>query len=371
MILIETNKLQLICKKMLLALDSQNNMLESEVIEIKSVDNHLHFSLTNKEYYVSFPLRFETTLDPFIAVVNAKLFLNLIAKITTPQIEISVVNQSLKVKGNGEYTLPMVYDGDELVKVVSLVPENIISDFELDTDYLKSIAAFNTLELLKPSMATVEQRLFYIDESGCVTFGHGACINNFSLNTPVKLLLNDKVVKLFKLLVGDRTRLQLGYDPIANNLFLTKVCFMDGEIQIAANITANNSYLNTFPAEYLRAQANYAFPYNLVVDKNSLLSAISRLKLFSASKDVFIPLKITADTLDVYDSNKVNCEHITLVNSVTNLVDEYNCVFFGNELESLLKSCNEQYITIKFGDHNRGLVIERGNIKNLLPECSE
>lgn len=370
MILVETNKLQAVCKKMLLALDSQNNFLESEVIEIKSNENCLWFSITNKEYYVTFPLRYEIPVGEFLAVVNAKLFLNLVAKISTPTIELSTEEQLLKIKGNGDYTLPMVFDGDALVRVVSLVPQNVVSELEINTDALRSIAQFNTLELLKPSMSTVEQRLFYLDESGCVTFGHGACINNFSLDTPVKLLLSDKVVKLFKLLQGDRTNLKLGYDPIANNLFLTKVCFSDGDVKIAANITSNNTYLNTFPAQFLREQSNYNFPYNLVVDKNAVSAAIARLKLFSSNKNIFIPIKITSDTLSIYDVDKVNREDISLSNTVTNLIEPYECVFFGNELEALLKSCNEQYLTIKFGEHSKGIVIERNNIKNLLPECS-
>ena len=41
------------------------------------------------------------------------------------------------------------------------------------------------------------QRLYYMDERGAVTFTSGACINNFTLEKPVKILLNNKLVKLF------------------------------------------------------------------------------------------------------------------------------------------------------------------------------
>ena len=41
-----------------------------------------------------------------------------------------------------------------------------------------------------------------------------------------------------------------------------------------------------------------------------------------------------------------------------------------NDLKKTLETCTEQYLTIHFGNQ-QAIVISRGNVKNVIPECTK
>ena len=68
------------------AIDSKGGSLYTETLELIGSNNHLAMNVTNREYLAS--VGFTTEVDNFFASVNAKLFLDLISKITTDEIAI-------------------------------------------------------------------------------------------------------------------------------------------------------------------------------------------------------------------------------------------------------------------------------------------
>ena len=95
-----------------------------------------------------------------------------------------------------------------------------------------SILQFNSKELSKGIISRPIQKLYYVDEHGALTFTTGACVNSFELQQPVKLLLNDRLVKLFKLFKGEQVDFTLGYDTISEDTIQTKVRFESDDIII-------------------------------------------------------------------------------------------------------------------------------------------
>ena len=65
---------------------------------------------------------------------------------------------------------------------------------------------------------------------------------------------------------------------------------------------------------------------------------------------------------------KINKETILYNNSVINIEDKYVAILDLADLKTKLESCNEPYLTINFGD-DQAIVIARGNIKNVIPQC--
>ena len=112
--IINSKEFQAVCKTVLNATDNSELSTITVTLELKTVGNILYLSTTNKEYYCSikFPLEHE---EEFRASVNATLFLKLIAAITSETIELTVANNALSIKANGNYKLPLIFEGEDLM----------------------------------------------------------------------------------------------------------------------------------------------------------------------------------------------------------------------------------------------------------------
>jgi DNA polymerase III sliding clamp (beta) subunit (PCNA family) len=196
--IIRSEDLKDVCSKILTAVDSTELSLVTETLELIANGDTLTVGVTNREYFAEVKLKLEDIND-FHATVNATLFLKLISQITTDTIELSVVENTLVVKGNGTYKLPLIFDGEELLKLPKIEIENVTAEFPISADTLNSILQYNSKELTKGTISKPVQKLYYVDELGAITFTNGACVNSFSLAQPIRVLFNNRLVKLFKL----------------------------------------------------------------------------------------------------------------------------------------------------------------------------
>ena len=213
------------------AVDNNELSLLTETLELKTENDFLYMSVTNKEYYAQVKLGLNQAED-LHATVNANLFLKLVSQITTSDIELDIKDTSLMVKGNGTYKLPLIFDGSELLNLPTIDIKNKINEFDVNSDILNSILQYNSKELLKGTISRPVQRLYYVDEKGCITFTSGACVNNFDLAQPLRILLNDKIVKLFKLFQNTSVKVTLGHDPISDTIIQTKIRFETTDISL-------------------------------------------------------------------------------------------------------------------------------------------
>lgn len=356
------------CKKILDAVDSNTSNIVSETLEIVSNNNNLVLNVTNREYYVSVNLPIED-YEELHAVVDAPLFLNLISKVTTPFVELLLDKNVLIVKANGSYKLPLIFNDDTLVELPKITIENVTNTFNIENTTLQSILKYNSKELLKTGVKRLTQKLYYLDQHGAITYIAGACVNNFSLAEPVSIALPERVVKLFKLFKDDMVEFTLGYD-MYENIIQTKVQFKTSDITLTAIIAQDDSLVNSFPVKIIRKRANETYDYNIVVDKNLLLEAISRLSLFQKkdTSSIYTPVVFTTDYITLYDSSEENYESIKYINTETALTSPYSCIFNTNDLKLTLETCSSQFVTIGFGNHE-AVVIKRDNVINVIPEC--
>ena len=375
--IIRSEKFQDICSKILPAVDTNETSTLSATLELVTRDKVLYVNVTNREYYVQVKLDLDEDID-FHATVNANLFLKLISQITTDTIELSVDDTNIKIKGNGNYKLPLIYDDDKLLELPTIDIINETNTFNIKSDILKSILQFNSKELTKGVASKPVQKMYYVDENGAITFTSGACVNNFSLEYPVKLLFNNRLVKLFKLFDTDNVKFTLGYDEIAEDIIQTKVRFETPSINIIAILSCDDKLLKSVPVAAIRNRANVDnYPYNITINKDLLLQATNRLSLFSSgfgSKEIikpYITLEFNKDFVTIYDVHKENKETLYFDNSAANFdsTEPYEVIIDLNELRSTLDTCAEQYLNINFGDDS-AIVISRQNIHNVIPQCS-
>ena len=361
------------CTDILSAVDSNELSILTETLELKTLNNTLVMSVTNREYYAKVIIPIENVLQ-LQATVNANLFLRLIAQISTPEIELSITDNFLVVKGNGLYKLPLIFDGDSLLELPEININNVTATFELDSEILLSILNYNSKQLSIGTISKPVQKLYYVDGKGAVTFTSGACVNSFELPENIRILLNGRLVKLFKLFKGKGVKFTLGYDNLTDDIIQTKVRFESSDISITAILSCDDTMLNSVPVEAIRGRASAYYPYTVNLSKDALLKTISRLMLFSgsASKELvsYSTFEFEKDKVTIYDSKKENKEILNYNNENSNIEETYKTIVDLAELKGVLESCSEQYVNINFGD-TEALILTRGHVVNIIPEIHD
>ena len=370
--IIRTEILQESCAKILNAVDSNVLSAVTETLEIKTENKQLSMSVTNREYFVKI-LFGDNIEDEIHATVNANLFLKLISKVTSETIEIYTDEKSLYVKCNGDYKLPLIYDGDKLVELPVINIENVSETFDVDSTILHSIVNYNSKELGKGSISKPIQRLYYVDNEGAITFTTGACVNKFSIDMTSKLLLNDKLVKLFKLFKDTKVKVTVGHNKLSEDTVVTAVRFEAPNITIDAVLSCDDSMVVSFPVSGIRGRADTVYPNTISINKELLMQAVERLNLFNHSgmrADLsvsIVKLEFTSTNLVVADRNRINREEIPYTTPLEQVVD-YSPLIDSSDLTKTLASATNQIVTIGFGNE-QAFVISEGLVKWVIPEC--
>ena len=347
-------------------------------LELAARDTKLYLRVTNREWYCAVAFDLENPTE-FRAVVDANLFLNLISGISTEEFELEIKDTVVVVKaGKSSYKLAMIYENDQLMKlpIIKLDPEQITVSMGISNDILMSILNVNSREVQKAKKVEVNelQRYYYIDETGCFTFTTGACINAFTLEKPIKLLLTDKVVKLFKLF-GSDAFLTYGHIVNADNSLQPIVVFQTEDVYVATRLLSDETCIQKVkaPCDAMKALAKEAYEHNLVLSATDLSAAISRLLMFhknsSAKADLsFVPASVEFSNteLTISDLSGDNKEVVTIENG-SSTAGGYSMGVNLIDLKAVLDSCKNEHITVNCGNH-KSIIVCRANISNVIAE---
>lgn len=374
--IIRSEDLKSVCTKILSAVDSNELSAVTETLELKTEGRFLCVSVTNKEYYAQVRLDMEEEI-PFHATVNANIFLKLISQITTDTIELRCNENTLHVKGNGNYHLPMIFEGDTLLELPVIDIKNPTCEMNISADILNSILLYNSKELSKGTISKTVQKMYYVDEQGAITFtSSGACVNGFTLEKPVKFLLPGRLVKLFKLFKSCDVHFTLGYDAVSDDIIQTKVRFEAENVSITSIVTVEdiNTLIRTVPVSAIRGRANEIYPYSITLNKDGLVQTINRLLLFNTvvngkeSIKAYSMFEFGPESVVIYDSNDVNKEEVFYTNEKSGVPEGTVCSICLDlmDIKTTLETCMEPYLTISFGDDAEAIVVSRGLIRNVI-----
>lgn len=367
--IIRTDDIKTMCTRILPALDVNTYSMLTEVLQM-TVDNEiLDIAITNKEYYVNVKFPVPNVKD-FKATVKAAVFIKLIEHITTETIDFSIKDNNLVVKGNGTYKLPLIYTDDKLIELPKIEINNVINNFPISGEILRSINTFNSKELQKGTIFKPVQNMYYVDDKGAITFTNGACINSFKLGQPVSLLLNGKLVKLFNLFSADDTvNFELGVDEISPGVEQTKVKFYTNNIFITSILVNDSAMMKSFPVSAIRSRLDANYKYSITLDKNYLMQAIDRLSIFvsNVKESPYILFDVFKDKIVLSDIKRENVEEIGFMNEIKDIDDKYSMALDLNDFKLTLANYVGQDVTMKFGD-NQAIIVPNGNISIVIPE---
>lgn len=365
--IIRTEDLKTVCSKILTAADANALSPVTTSLELKTENTFLYMNVTNKEYYARCKLSLDVAED-FHAVIESDLFLKLASLTTTDTIELSVRDNVLIFKGNGTYKIPLIFMGDKLIDLPEIKINNVTTEFDIDGEILNSILQYNSKELNKGVAIKPVQKLYYLDEFGALTFtSSGGCVNSFMLPVPVKLLMQNRIVQLFKLFKNERVHFTLGYDAITDDIIQTKACFESDDTMITAILSCDDTLLRSVPVEAIRGRANTEYPYAVTINRDACLQAIKRLMLFTPENTInlYSDFIFKKDCVIIHDVKRDNKEEIYYTGNSIN--DEYTATLDFMDLKLTLETCSEPYVTLYFGNEV-AVVIARGNIKNIISE---
>ncbi len=365
--ILQVEKFQEACKDILGAVDTdsalKNVSYAHDTLELEASGKVLHLNVSNGEYFcsVSLPLEEEATIR---AVVDAKLFLALIGKITTKTVELTTTDVALIVTANGTYKFPLKYDVDSMVVLPKINVNNPTSTFDISSADLVSILTNNSRDI---NLENKIQKYFYLDSEGCITFTSGACVNSFTLPTTTKILLTLKLVKLFKLFKSGDVSVTLGFEDVGG-IAQTRVKFEQENISITSILQNDQSLINAFPISAIRGRANKTFAHNVSFDKKEFMEAIDRLLLFDTTNSLNRGVGVFEfkDTfVDIYDSKKINHETIAYTSGMCD--STYIANLDLETIKGILSTTDFQVFNLSFGD-NQAVVLSFGNIKNVIPQ---
>lgn len=347
-------------------------------LELAAKGNALYLRVTNREYYVAVKFDLQEPTD-FRAVVDANLFLNLISGLTTEEFKLEIKDTHVVVKaGKSSYKLAMIYENDQLMKlpIIKLDKDQITVEMGIAQDILMSILNVNGKEIQKAKRLDVNelQRYYYIDETGCFTFTTGACVNSFTLEKAIKLLLTDKVVKLFKLFESD-VWMSYGHQVGTDGSLQPIVVFQTEGVYVASRLLNDETCIQKIkaPCDAMKNLIKEAYDHTLVLSAIDLTAAINRLLMFhknsSAKADLsFVPslVEFTDTELTISDLSGDNKEIITIENGSTT-PGNYSMGVNLIDLKSVLDSCKNEHITMNCGNR-KSIIINRGTISNVIAE---
>ena len=347
-------------------------------LELAAKDTALYLRATNREWYTAVKFELEEPTD-FRAVVDANLFLNLISGINTEEFELNIKDTHVVVKaGKSSYKLAMIYENDKLMSlpIIKLNADQVTVDMSISHDILMSILNVNGKEIQKAKKLDVNelQRYYYIDETGCFTFTTGACVNSFTLEKPIKLLLTDKVVKLFKLFSSD---VYMSYGHLVNSdgSLQPIVVFQTEDVYVASRLLNDDTRIQKIkaPCDAMKNLIKEAYDHNLVLSASDLSAAISRLLMFHKNSNVkadlsFVPALVNFDDTEftISDLSGDNKEIVTVENG-SSTPGNYTMGVNLIDLKSVLDSCKNEHITMNCGN-KKSIIVNRGTISNVIAE---
>ncbi len=373
--IIQTKEFKDVANTILAAISSDKNVANVEII---AKDKAISLNATNKEWFVS--VKYNLTEDiNFRAVVNANAFLGLITGITADTFEVEASAQDLTIKvGKSSYKIPLIYDNDQLMTlpVIRLVNDTV--NMSINNDILMSILNVNSKEIQKtkgidPAKIDELQKLYYLDENGCFTFTTGACVNSFKLEKPIKLLLSDRIVRLFKLFKTD-VNFMYGTDALSNGFLQSKAVFYNDTTYLAAIVNSDDVMLRKIqgPINLIKQFMADSYQNRVIVSATELSNAINRIITFNknCNKELnTFEIKglctFSGDDMVIADENG-NVEYVK-TNTGSIIDGSYAMKLNLTDLKFILDSCKNEAITLNCGNH-RSVMLVRGDITNVIPE---
>ena len=321
----------------------------TNLVNVVLKNNKLSLTTTDTNNYLT--VSETVTGEDTSFTVNVETFTKLISKISTDSITIELTNDTIIVKGNGTYKLPIQLDVDETpIKYPVKTINNPEKQGVIKTSVIKNIILNN-----KSSVAITMENPYltgYLctEDSVISADAFNVCVYNID-TFGTTLLISPVVFDLLSMASEEEITYKISDSFImfeTNNLTLFS-SLMEGA--------------DKYPLETVQELMATEYPSKCVLPKTELLNIIDRLSLFINDNDQNgVYLTFTKSGLKVESTRGDGIENVPYQGS-ENFVD-YTCFANVDSLKRQISCKLGECINLCYGDPDT-LMIVQDNVKQL------
>lgn len=328
-----------------------NNLIPiTSMIGIKLSDGKLRFLTTDMTNTLCIIIDKVSGVDMDITV-DADKFGKLIAKTTSEDIELIVIDDVLSVKANGTYKIPLIADEEGLVTFPAL------SETKGKTTNIKLTSIMQAYNINKSALAkTLENPAltgYYCGDMVISTDANVITFNDFKMfeqNEP--LLISPQLMQLLTLNKQEDIKL------IADKTLLT---FIADDMIVQGAVMEG---IEDFPADDVKAYLDEAFTSSCKVPKDLLLATLDRLALFIEPYDKNgAYFTFGRKGINIHSKKDASTEVINYVESKN--FEPFMCCVDIPMLKEQLQANPDDTVKICYGNEN-ALKIESGKVTQVI-----
>lgn len=274
---------------------SNNKLIPiTSLMNLKVENNYLVLATTDATNYFYVSADDKVDCGDFEISVVSDTFTKLVQKTTSENVTLSLNNNILEVKGNGDYKLELPLDDGEAVKFPKKLPDD--NDYAVDDvikkSYIDKILNYNkpalSVDLSFPACCS-----YYVGESVMSTDRFKVCKTDIQLISK-ELLITPQVMELLGIMEDENIDVTY-YDDYT-------VFHSGNDVLYSPNVSG----VETFPKDSLNGLIDSDFKSTCKVNRLAVLEMLERLSLFVSNYDKkAITLSFTNDGI-LFSSKKSN-----------------------------------------------------------------
>lgn len=304
-------------------------------------------------------------LEKTNVVIDANVISALAQKITTPEMELTVTNNSLIISGNGVYNIPIRVDESgnviELPKITvpSIQPEHV--NLQHIREMIKVCSAS-----VSPTVEAKELNNYYLGKDAITTDQIKVTIlQNTELGLKKPLFLKASAADI----ISATTFVEADLYTLEDKVYLIGKTF---KFEIAVD-NGDLEYFTNGALKFVDKNKDVKYSYSINLHKSNVLDVLDRLGLFIGDYDSkAVYFHVTKDGLEIHNKDKSSHENIKFVEE--NLGDEFKEEEFILNIEwtkQLLNVLPEDTFTLSFNVNAANVKINNTNIIQIISTLQE
>lgn len=294
--------------------------------------------------------------------VDAKIFSQLIAKMTTEYVELNATENSLNITGNGVYDLKIGLDVDgAVISIPSVAYDESKATKEIS---FKELSA--KIAICQPSIPTTmeepELNNYYLSDNIIATNCFKiSCIPNVEAMKNDSIFISDQLGKYISTLNFDKCKV---YSENGIIYFIGSDFVLSG--------ATDSDVIDKYPLDGIKTILASEFSSKATIKRANLLELLDRLSLFVEAYDENnITMTFMKDKINIKSKADNSSEDIKYITSETNNLVEFTCKVDILGLKGQLSSLLSEEVEISFGGNDRVIKIRDGEIIDILSLLDE
>ena len=332
---IKTTELQDMVSKASKCVSNNKLIPITSLMNIKVCNHKLTLTTTDAINYFYVSKLELVDCEDFEISVLADLFIKLVQKTTSDNITLEVIDGTLKVKGNGTYTMELPLDENGgIIKFPNKFPESSESKGIIKLTAVKSIVNYNKASLAL-NMEVPSLTCYYCGDSVVTSDRYKICKTGIKMFNEPRLITSN-LMELLSILSKEDIEVYSGDNCL---IFETDL------ESIYSPITDG---IETFPIQAIEGLVEQEFTSSCKISKSAILNVLDRLSLFVSPYDKKgIYLTFTKDGLILSSKKSSGSELIPFISSTE--FKDYTCCIDIEMLKTQISTQDTDELNLYYG----------------------